>query len=173
MTLKAFLLSAAVIIPGITVLPASAAPILFELSGSKNATFTIDSAAIPAFESSSAFGDQISYNSVAGTYGGTAGTATIGFGTNIFAQLNVGGTPLGFTQFACPNLFSLVNSQPVFNLGTYSLTSIVSGSSTLRISSVAAAVPEPATWAMMLVGFGGIGVAMRRRRAVTATIFFA
>ena len=26
------------------------------------------------------------------------------------------------------------------------------------------AVPEPATWAMMLVGFGGIGVAMRRKR---------
>jgi hypothetical protein len=25
-------------------------------------------------------------------------------------------------------------------------------------------VPEPATWAMMLVGFGGIGMAMRRRR---------
>jgi hypothetical protein len=27
-----------------------------------------------------------------------------------------------------------------------------------------AAVPEPATWAMMLLGFGGIGMAMRRRR---------
>jgi PEP-CTERM motif len=26
------------------------------------------------------------------------------------------------------------------------------------------AVPEPATWAMMLLGFGGIGIAMRRRR---------
>jgi len=26
------------------------------------------------------------------------------------------------------------------------------------------AVPEPATWAMMLVGFGGIGMAMRRRK---------
>ena len=26
------------------------------------------------------------------------------------------------------------------------------------------AVPEPATWAMMLLGFGGMGVAMRRRR---------
>jgi PEP-CTERM motif-containing protein len=25
-------------------------------------------------------------------------------------------------------------------------------------------VPEPATWAMMLIGFGGMGVAMRRRR---------
>src|SRR5205823_14904570 len=26
------------------------------------------------------------------------------------------------------------------------------------------AVPEPASWAMMLLGFGGIGVAFRRRR---------
>jgi TRAP-type C4-dicarboxylate transport system permease small subunit len=26
------------------------------------------------------------------------------------------------------------------------------------------AVPELSTWAMMLVGFGGIGMAMRRRR---------
>jgi hypothetical protein len=30
------------------------------------------------------------------------------------------------------------------------------------------AVPEPAAWALMLVGFGGIGVAMRRRKAVAA-----
>jgi hypothetical protein len=30
------------------------------------------------------------------------------------------------------------------------------------------AAPEPATWAMMLVGFGGMGAAMRRRRAVAA-----
>jgi hypothetical protein len=28
----------------------------------------------------------------------------------------------------------------------------------------AAAVPEPATWAMMILGFGGIGVLQRRRR---------
>ena len=27
------------------------------------------------------------------------------------------------------------------------------------------AVPEPATWALMLLGFGGIGMAMRRRRS--------
>ncbi len=32
----------------------------------------------------------------------------------------------------------------------------------------AAAVPEPATWAMMLLGFGAIGGAMRRRRRSTA-----
>ena len=30
------------------------------------------------------------------------------------------------------------------------------------------AVPEPATWAMMLLGFGGIGMALRRSRRVQA-----
>ena len=30
--------------------------------------------------------------------------------------------------------------------------------------NVFGAVPEPSTWAMMLVGFGGIGMAMRRQR---------
>lgn len=28
------------------------------------------------------------------------------------------------------------------------------------------AVPEPATWAMMLLGFGGIGLAVRRRKSM-------
>ena len=32
----------------------------------------------------------------------------------------------------------------------------------------AAAVPEPSTWAMMLVGFGALGCAMRRRRRLLA-----
>jgi choice-of-anchor C domain-containing protein len=31
-----------------------------------------------------------------------------------------------------------------------------------------ASVPEPATWAMMLVGFGGLGAALRRRRTAVA-----
>jgi hypothetical protein len=34
--------------------------------------------------------------------------------------------------------------------------------------AVAAAVPEPGTWAMMLLGFGAIGATMRRRRRVSA-----
>jgi hypothetical protein len=32
---------------------------------------------------------------------------------------------------------------------------------------VSGAVPEPATWGMMLVGFGAMGATMRRRRAIT------
>lgn len=37
--------------------------------------------------------------------------------------------------------------------------------------TIAGAVPEPATWAMMLMGFGAIGVAMRRRRRASAPKF--
>ena len=40
-----------------------------------------------------------------------------------------------------------------------------SGSLTMQVSGpTAAGVPEPATWAIMLAGFGGLGVAMRSRR---------
>jgi hypothetical protein len=33
------------------------------------------------------------------------------------------------------------------------------------------AVPEPATWAMMIIGFGGAGVAIRRRRSSPHALF--
>lgn len=35
----------------------------------------------------------------------------------------------------------------------------------MSYNSVAGAVPEPGTWAMMLLGFGAIGLTVRRRRA--------
>jgi hypothetical protein len=40
-------------------------------------------------------------------------------------------------------------------------------------SSVGPAVPEPATWAMMLVGFGAMGAVMRRRQRATIGYNFA
>lgn len=39
----------------------------------------------------------------------------------------------------------------------------------LEAPGVTGAVPEPGTWAMMLLGFGAIGVSIRRRRKLTAT----
>lgn len=41
-------------------------------------------------------------------------------------------------------------------------------------SAATGAVPEPATWAMMLLGMGAVGFAMRRRKGnVTTTVAFA
>jgi len=42
------------------------------------------------------------------------------------------------------------------------------GLSNVALFSTGGAVPEPATWAMMLLGFGGIGLAMRRSRKLSA-----
>lgn len=36
-----------------------------------------------------------------------------------------------------------------------------------------AGVPEPATWALMILGFGAVGGAMRRRQSVAAKVRFA
>jgi hypothetical protein len=169
------LLTGAAFAIGAASAPAVAAPFLFELSGSRMATFTIDPiATAPDFFSQSFIGDQVSYNSIAGTFGGVSGTAFVGFGTFLAATLNIQNPNLGFTQFTGPDLFTVVNQRPVFNIGTFQLTSIVSGASTLRISAVAGAVPEPMSWALMTIGFAAVGGAMRyRRRSTTAAISFA
>ena len=52
--------------------------------------------------------------------------------------------------------------------GDYTLavngTATGGGSFAGTVTILAAAVPEPATWAMMLLGFGAIGLSMRKRR---------
>jgi hypothetical protein len=40
----------------------------------------------------------------------------------------------------------------------------------LEVSVSGAAVPEPAVWSMMLIGFGGLGAAMRSRRKSSAKL---
>ena len=57
-----------------------------------------------------------------------------------------GNAPSNFTLYASANGQFGANSTGTFDI---------------------AAVPETATWAMMLVGFGAMGVAMRRRSAVS------
>jgi hypothetical protein len=62
--------------------------------------------------------------------------------------------------------------------GTYSLTtegtaSGSNGSYGGSVSFSAAAVPETATWMMMLAGFGVVGFGMRRRGSVKTTVSYA
>jgi hypothetical protein len=46
-----------------------------------------------------------------------------------------------------------------------------SGGNATEVDNVVFAVPEPSTWAMMLAGFGMIGLAMRSRRRRTNVVF--
>ena len=56
---------------------------------------------------------------------------------------------------------------PTTFTGTYSLSG-ATGSNSFTILPAAAAVPEPASWAMMMMGVGVLGGALRRRRTVVA-----
>ena len=60
------------------------------------------------------------------------------------------------------NLFSNGPSLPVPN-GSYQLYDNT-GEYVYGAFSAAAAVPEPAAWALMTLGFGGLGAVLRRRR---------
>jgi hypothetical protein len=54
---------------------------------------------------------------------------------------------------------------PFSGTGAYDLPGVVFKGVTIDYQLTA--VPEPAAWAMMLVGFGGVGAAMRRRSVKT------
>ena len=77
-----------------------------------------------------------------------------------------------------PGFSNLGDFQLFFNIGSVAYTGLATvvdnghRINAISFSPVAGAVPEPATWAMMLVGFGGIGFAMRRRSKVRTTVSY-
>lgn len=81
--------------------------------------------------------------------GGGQGGLTNGQATNGSFALSFGST----------NLQSITLSNFAVR---YQALNVGSGSGTGRL--ITNAVPEPGTWAMMLLGFGAIGIGMRRRR---------
>ncbi|WP_253201442.1 PEPxxWA-CTERM sorting domain-containing protein [Sphingomonas quercus] len=100
----------------------------------------------------------------------TGGTATYG----VFGRL-VGGSLIWdnpVQQFSGDNgeLFTVTFSNLIgVTFGGNALATV-----TIHLDNVpdapAAAVPEPATWAMMLAGFGLVGAGLRRRTAVRAVL---
>lgn len=150
--------------------PAYAAPLLFTFSDVNNSSFQLDSNPISTPSSIFSF--------TAPVTNGMQNGSSFNFGTvRFFSSISGGGV---FSEFGAPagfgpQLFSGTTAMPAFSPGTFAFTSLsgVPNGSTLTISAVAAAgaVPEPATWAMLITGFGVVGGSMRARRRTTAVSF--
>lgn len=104
-----------------------------------------------------------------------SGTFAIVLGDGSFSGTQSGlATPVP-GQVGIPTLFNLlINYTITSGTGAYAgatgsfvgTGTVNNGVSPTVITLNFRAVPEPATWAMMLVGFAGIGMAMRRRSRV-------
>lgn len=109
------------------------------------------------FGSDTAFTDR----SGTGLFGGPSGSVGT-FASTFFANVSVPGI--------APFSTSTISFRPV-NAGTIGLTIGSSSADNVgplldRVRLDIAAVPEPATWTMLIAGFGLVGGAARRRRTV-------
>jgi hypothetical protein len=84
-------------------------------------------------------------------------------GVNIGARTSFDITGRGNTGFVQAG-----NTLYNINLSTGALTSI--GNTDRALFALSAAVPEPATWAMMIIGFGAVGAAARSSRRQRKTV---
>ncbi len=134
-------------------------------------------------------GQTLSISDVTGSVGNCGGCTLLGptgaGGYNLdSAPFTANGfTPLvtSFSNLPINSLIGLFNgpSASVFEIGNGGSFVVPTGATTLYLatadgyewnnnvgsfSAAISAVPEPATWAMMLLGLGGLGAAMRSRR---------
>lgn len=114
-------------------------------------------------------------NDVAGLYSITFGTSSPSIDILTAVLTGTAGTfnltgPLGpdsivNEQFNLAQMFLPVGSYTFTTTGTRIGDQEGGIAGTLTVNS---AVPEPATWGLMLLGFGGMGFSMRRNRRRTA-----
>ena len=93
---------------------------------------------------------------------------TTGTGSAAVSSCNPFGGGACAVSNANPNLGRAITGRVEgANLNELVFNQVVNGSQDLTFSATITAVPEPATWAMMIAGFGLVGGAMRRRTRVT------
>ena len=144
---------------------AYASTVLFNITGPNAISFTTEQSPLPSSFTSNHF--TLGFYPV--TINGITSNNNIDFDIN--GSIGVAGLDLyGFTPY-----YSGGTQVPTFLAGSYSLLNFIeSGAAPYKLTiSQVAAVPEPASWAMLIFGFGAAGVAIRRTRATTLRVHYA
>ncbi len=138
--------------------PAEATVLDFDLAVSNGAdsTWTLPSSPVPQYYFSD--GTEIAV-SLTGAY---SSADLIEFRTSS----NKGGLIVGNLGFGGAQIFGGTTDAPIFAPGIFDLTGTSRPSSNETAVLTITAVPEAATWAMMLVGLGLVGAVARRRQQV-------
>jgi len=108
----------------------------------------------------------LDYDTVLGALSNLNGTATLNFGSLNLSGLTILGAHFGNNIESDPNNITAFWLLDLGSTTTHTITlSNGQGSSNAQIFATGGTpgVPEPATWAMMLLGFAGIGMALRGR----------
>lgn len=146
---------------------ASAANYVFLLSGPQTASFTLDSSPVPSAFSS---GEYFVLLNVDGLINGVNALFDLGFGASTYSsRFGLLDPSEGTEYIAGPgsSLYSGPEAAPTFKTGTFAL------SGGYNISIFGPPIPEPATWAMMVLGAGFTGMSMRRRTSANTRVTFA
>lgn len=84
--------------------------------------------------------------------------------------------PVGYVSGAALSGTSTYNNRTIallgLNAGVYTLSN-ANDSVTINIGQATPAVPEPATWGLMILGLGAVGYSLRRRSKVSTGVKFA
>jgi len=122
---------------------------------------------------STTFTDTFTFNLPTGFATTTVTTGLQGLATDVsFTSVTLNGHAFTVGS-AGTNEFRFLNNLPV-TTGTQTL--ILTGTSggngsyagTIAFAPAVKGVPEPASWALMILGFGGVGATLRRRRSAPA-----
>lgn len=117
---------------------------------------------------------------------GAGGIASSGVTANGFTEIVNGYSNLPLNGLI--GVFDNLALNNAFLIGTGGSFVVPTGATTLYLATVdgyqwsnnigsfsvdIGAVPEPATWALMILGFGAVGAAMRRKRAVRQSVRYS
>jgi hypothetical protein len=136
-------------------------------TGSISQTFSLDRGVYDLGFLAAGRNQSGSYSNI--TYNGALTYDVFFDGISVFSETTV--TNTAFAQRLVKGINVATTGLHTLTFASRALASNRDAIAALDNVTMTAAVPEPATWAMMLVGFGMIGAASRYRRRNTATTY--